>query len=68
MGLVENGFKQGDKIVIWIDQNSSAEVLAAQLGAAKAGVTTIVITEKESTDALNETLKNSAANGLIISP
>jgi acyl-CoA synthetase (AMP-forming)/AMP-acid ligase II len=52
-GLVEGGFKPGDKLVCWIDQSNSAEVLVAQMGAAKAGVSIVTFEEKEECDALN---------------
>jgi hypothetical protein len=28
-GLLENGFEEGDKLVLWMDQSASAEVLTA---------------------------------------
>ena len=28
-GLVENGFSNGDKILLWVDSNNSAEALVA---------------------------------------
>lgn len=28
-GLVESGFKVGDKLVLWIDQKNSAEILVS---------------------------------------
>jgi len=28
-GLVENGFSEGDKMLLWVDQTNSAEILAA---------------------------------------
>lgn len=68
MGLIENGFSKGDKILLWVDQDHSAEVLAAQLGAAKAGVQVIVLSEKDSADAFSSALKDSGASGLIVSP
>jgi len=67
-GLVESGYKPGDKIMIYMDQDNSAEILVAQMGAAKAGVSCVVFKEKESVDALNQTLKDSGARGLFISP
>lgn len=52
-GLVEGGYKPGDKLVLWIDQSNSAEVLAAQMGAAKAGVSVVTFNEKDECDALH---------------
>lgn len=28
-GLVESGYTQGDKLMLWVDQNDSAEILVA---------------------------------------
>lgn len=52
-GLVEGGFSPGDKIVLWMDQDNSAEVLVASMGAAKAGVTLVTFEEKDSQDAFH---------------
>ena len=38
------------------------------MGAAKAGVTVVTFDEKDSEDALHETLKESGARGLLFSP
>ena len=67
-GLVESGFEQGDKIMLWVDQNNSAEILTAQMGAAKAGVSVVVFEEKDSKDAFHTALKQSGAKGLVFSP
>jgi len=47
-GLVESGYSQGDKVLLWCDQTHSAEILTAQMGAAKAGVSIVVFSEKDS--------------------
>lgn len=52
-GLVENGYTEGDKIVLWMDQTNSAEILVATMGAAKAGVTVVTFDEKDNQDALH---------------
>ena len=67
-GLVEGGYTPGDKLVIWLDQSNSAEILVAQMGAAKAGVTVVTFSEKDDKDALHQTLKDSGARGLYFSP
>ena len=67
-GLVESGYKPGDKLVLWIDQNDSAEVLVSTMGASKAGVTIVTFSEKDSKDSLHQTLQNSKAKGLVFSP
>lgn len=67
-GLIENGFEKGDKLVMWIDQTHSAEILVAQMGAFKAGVQIVTFDEKDNIDALNSSLKDSGARGFIFSP
>lgn len=67
-GLVESGYKEGDKLLMWVDSDNSAEILVSQMGAAKAGVTVVTFSEKENCDALHETLQSSGARGLIFSP
>ena len=52
-GLVENGYSEGDKLVLWLDQTNSAEILVATMGAAKAGVTIVTFDEKNSEDAVH---------------
>ena len=52
-GLVEGGYTPGDKIVLWLDQQNSAEIITAQMGAAKAGVTCVTFNEKDDMDALH---------------
>ena len=65
---MEAGFNQGDKIVLYVDQTTSAESLVAQMGAIKAGVSIVTFDEKENQDALDHALGHTQAKGLIISP
>ena len=67
-GLAESGYEEGDKILLWLDANNSAEILAAQMGAAKAGVTVVTFDEKNDIDALHQALRDSGARGLLFSP
>jgi len=67
-GLVESGFAPGDKLLLWVDQTNSAEVLVATMGAAKAGVSVVTHDEKNDCDALHHTLQDSGARGLVFSP
>lgn len=46
-GLLEAGFTHGDKLVVFVDQTSSAESLVAQMGAIKAGVSVVTFDEKD---------------------
>ena len=54
-------------MVMWVDQTNSAEILVAQMGAFKAGVSIITFDEKDSVDALNHSLRE-GARGLMFSP
>jgi len=54
--------------VLWADQTNSAELLVAQMGAFKAGVAVVTFDEKDSVDALSQTLKDSGARGFLFSP
>jgi long-subunit acyl-CoA synthetase (AMP-forming) len=67
-GLLEAGFKRGDSIVMWIDRETNAESIIAQLGAMKTGVTLVNFSENSCKDALDHALKSSNAKGLIFSP
>lgn len=65
---MESGYKQGDRIVLCADQASSAEQLVAQMGAIKAQVSVVTVTEKENADALDHALGSTNARGLIFAP
>lgn len=67
-GLVESGFAPGDKLLLWVDQDNSAEVLVSTMGASKAGVTVVTFSEKEDGDALHQALRDSGARGFLFSP
>ena len=67
-GLVEQGYSVGDKLVLWVDQHNSAEILVAEMGASKAGVSIVTFSEKDNCDALHSVLKDSGARGLLFSP
>lgn len=67
-GLVESGFRTGDKLLLWVDQNNSAEILTATMGAAKAGVQIVTFAEKGEEGALQQALRDSGARGLVFSP
>jgi len=38
-GLVELGYKPGDRLLVWVEKNNNSEIVGAQIGAGKAGVT-----------------------------
>ncbi len=55
-------------MLLWMDQLNSAEILVAQMGALKTGVSIVTFDEKDSTDAFQSALSDSGARGLIVSP
>jgi hypothetical protein len=67
-GLVERGFVPGDKLMLWIDAEHSAEVAVAQIGALKAGVSITTVDAKDDMHHVGEALEHSGAKGLLISP
>ncbi|KRX08265.1 hypothetical protein PPERSA_01195 [Pseudocohnilembus persalinus] len=66
-GLVEQGYKAGDKLLLWVEKNSNAEVVAAQLGAAKAGVVLVPVYAQSQSE-LESLLSESQATGILYSP
>lgn len=67
-GLVEQGFKPGDKVMLWIDAESSAEAACAQVGALKTGVSVVTVDHKDEIHHVGDALESSGAKGLILSP
>ena len=67
-GLVERGYTPGDKLMLWVDDEHSAEVAVAQIGALKAGVSIISVDSKDSINHIGDTLDHSRAKGLLFSP
>lgn len=67
-GLVENGYKPGDKLMLWVDQESSAEIATAQIGAFKAGVSIVTVGNNDDADHIASTLEKTGSKGLMLSP
>eukprot|EP00744_Colponema_vietnamica_P001901 GILI01003082.1.p1 GENE.GILI01003082.1~~GILI01003082.1.p1 ORF type:complete len:363 (-),score=153.64 GILI01003082.1:321-1409(-) len=65
-GFLEQGFKAGDKIALWMD--NSAELLVSQLAAARAGLVAVGIDGTHSAAALASVLNETQAKALIFSP
>ena len=65
---MEAGFAPGDKLMLYMDQTSSAESLVSQLGAVKAGVSVVTFDEKDNEEAFGQALSASQAKGLIFTP
>ena len=58
-GLLEAGFKPGDKLCLWMDATNSAETATAQIGAIKAGLTVVTVDENDSPDDVASALRSS---------
>ena len=67
-GLVERGYKPGDKLMLWVDDEHSAELAVAQIGAIKAGVSIVAVDSKDQINHIGDTLDESGANGILFSP
>lgn len=66
-GLVELGYKPGDRLVFWFDKTQTSQVANAQLGAAKVGVSIVPIEAKDAGE-LENILKDTESRGLLVSP
>lgn len=67
-GLVEQGFEPGDKLMLWVDTENSAEIAVAQVGALKHGVSIVTVDHKDEVHHVGDALESSGAKGLLISP
>jgi hypothetical protein len=67
-GLVDQGYKPGDKLLLWLDQEHSAEIAVAQVGALKSGVTIVTVDERDEVHDVGTALEASGAQGLLLSP
>ena len=67
-GLLEKGYKPGDKLMLWADQESSAEIATAQVGAMKAGCSIVTVDDKDEIDHIATTLAEAGTKGLLLSP
>ena len=67
-GLVEQGYQPGDKILLWLDQENSAEIATAQIGAMKAGCSVVTVDNKDEIHHVADTLEETDCKGLILSP
>lgn len=67
LGLTELGYKPGDKVGIMIERSFPSEVVAAQVGCMKAGITMVPI-KPQSEESLAQNIKESGIKGLLFSP
>lgn len=66
-GLIELGYKPGDRLGLWLEKAHTSEIIASQLGAIKAGVVLTPLCVEKSND-LEVLIKESGIRGLIFSP
>lgn len=67
-GLVEQGFEPGDKLMVWLDAENSAEAAVAQVGALKHGVSIVTVDHRDEIHHVGDALESSGAKGLLLSP
>lgn len=65
-GLLELGYKKGDRILFWIDKSYTSEITAAQIGMAKVGVALVPL-QSSSAEDLKKALKDSECKGVLFS-
>jgi len=66
-GILELGYKKGDRFLFWIDKAFPSEITIAQIALAKAGVS-IVNCDIKDAKQLDEALKDTEAKGVLFSP
>lgn len=65
-GLLELGYKKGDRILLWVDRSYTSEITATQIGSAKIGVTLVPLLTSSEQD-LEKGLKDSDCKGVLFS-
>lgn len=65
-GLLELGYKRGDRILLWVDKSYTSEITATQIGSAKVGVTLVPLLSSTEQD-FEKGLKDSDCKGVIFS-
>lgn len=61
-GLVELGYKPGDRLGLWLEKSFTSETVATQLGALKAGVSLVPFVIEKAGD-LGDFLQESGVKG-----
>jgi acyl-CoA synthetase (AMP-forming)/AMP-acid ligase II len=67
-GLLEQGYRPGDKIMLWLDQENSAETATAQIGAMKAGCSIVTVDNKDEIHHIADTLEKTGSKSILLSP
>jgi hypothetical protein len=65
-GLLELGYKRGDRLLLWADKAYTSEITIAQLGSAKVGVAIVPLLSSSGSD-FQSALKDTDARGVILS-
>ncbi|CAD8084707.1 unnamed protein product [Paramecium sonneborni] len=66
-GLIEQGWKQGDKLLFLLGRSNTSETAAAFIGAAKAGVTVIPFRSNDPNE-IEQTIGTINPKGIVFSP
>jgi len=61
------GYKPGDKLLVWVEKSHNAEIVSAQIGASKAGVTFVASYAKSQAEFESEILASNCT-GILYSP
>jgi hypothetical protein len=66
-GLLELGFKAGDRVLFWLDSSNTSEIAMAQAGLARLGVS-IVTADIKDGKSLESSIKETDCKAVIFSP
>ncbi|CAD8086159.1 unnamed protein product [Paramecium sonneborni] len=66
-GLIEQGWKQGDKLLLLLGRSNTSEAAAAFIGAAKAGITVIPFRSNDQND-IEKAINIINPKGIVFSP
>jgi len=66
-GLLELGYKRGDRILVWIDKAYTSEITIAQIGMAKIGIALVPLLSSSAED-FEKAIKETECRGVIFSP
>jgi len=65
-GLLELGYKRGDRLLLWVDKAYTSEITVAQLGSAKAGIAIVPLTSSSGAD-FQSALRDTDCTGVLFS-
>jgi hypothetical protein len=67
-GLLEQGLTPGDKLLLWLDSENSAELAVAQVAAMKSGLSVVNVDHTDEVEHIGDALEASGASVLLVSP